>query len=102
MICCDKCAKWQHAQCMGITPQKFAEYNKCKGEFGKNEKWLSQKTLDLQYHCEKCEPRFIDEIAARKYQEELLRASTEAKTSTDTASTDDDDIGKYFSDLFDI
>ena len=54
----------------------------------------------MQYHCEKCEPRFIDEVAARKYQEELLRASTEAKTSTDTASTDDDDIGKFFLKIF--
>ena len=49
--------------------------------------------------CEKCEPRVIDEERARSIQEELLKKEkmlTQDKTSTDTASTDDDDVGKYF------
>ena len=31
MISCDKCGKWQHAYCMGITQAKFAEFEKRKG-----------------------------------------------------------------------
>lgn len=77
MISCDKCGKWQHAYCMGITQAKFAEFEKRK---------------DLLYHCEKCEPREIDSDAAKAFQRDLLMNNREeTKTSTDTASTDDDD-----------
>jgi hypothetical protein len=83
MICCDKCQKWQHTHCMGITDAKFSEFNKQK---------------DLVYHCEKCEPREIDFNAARAYQSGLAKKFKQnqedtLKTSTDTGSTDDDEFG---------
>merc|ERR1712113_191752 len=84
MICCDKCQKWQHTHCMGITDAKFSEFNKQK---------------DLVYHCEKCEPRDIDYNAARAYQSSLAKKfklsqnQEDIKTSTDTGSTDDDEFG---------
>ena len=46
MISCDKCGKWQHAYCMGITQAKFAEFEKRKGMIVKSivdtrsSKWL--------------------------------------------------------------
>ena len=59
---------------------------------------MTQNNQDLTYHCEKCEPRHIDQERARAYQEELLKRSMQHdKTSTDTASTDEDDTGELYS-----
>lgn len=86
MICCDRCGVWQHAECMNIDKKQLQEYGR----------------KDLEYLCDRCEPRELDYDRARKLQQESRRRrsakppdgpSKEDNNSTEGGSSDDDESG---------
>jgi len=63
MICCDKCAVWQHVVCMGLDRNNIPE----------------------EYLCEKCSPRQVDKKRAR-----MVQARREREIFNNAGSSDDD------------
>eukprot|EP00118_Oscarella_pearsei_P008672 m.45969 g.45969 ORF g.45969 m.45969 type:complete len:1054 (+) comp33652_c0_seq2:162-3323(+) len=72
MICCDRCAVWQHIECVGISPSHVPD----------------------SYLCDFCDPRPLDHERAMLLQRQKLEnmGSSDSDTENDTAGSSPPDF----------